>query len=30
MPPPTDKEGVQKFLGTVNYRDKYIEHKAEL
>ena len=30
MPPPTDKEGVQRFLGTVNYLDKFIEHKAEL
>ena len=30
MPPPIDKEGVQRFLGTVNYLDKFIEHKAEL
>ena len=30
MPPPIDKEGVQRFLGTVNYLDKFIERKAEL
>ena len=30
MPPPTDKEGVQRFVGTVNYLDKFIKHKAEL
>ena len=29
MPPPTDNESVQRFLGTVNYLDKFIEHKAE-
>ena len=30
MSPPTDKEGVLQFLGTLNYLDKFIEHKAEL
>ena len=30
MSPPTDKEGVQQFLGTLNYLDKFSEHKAEL
>ena len=30
MSPPTDKEGVLRFLGTLNYLDKFIEHKAEL
>ena len=30
MPPPTDKEGVLRLLGTVNYLDKFIEHKADL
>lgn len=30
MPPPKDKEGVQRFLGTVNYLDKFIEHKAAI
>ena len=28
MPPPEDKEGVLRILGTVNYLDKFIEHKA--
>jgi hypothetical protein len=30
MPPPTDKEGIQRFLGTVNYLDKFIQRKADL
>ena len=30
MPAPTDKEGVLRLLGTVNYLDKFIQHKAEL
>ena len=30
MPPPVDKEGVLRILGTVNYLDKFIEHKADL
>ena len=30
MPSPTDKEGVLRLLGTVNYLDKFIEHKADL
>lgn len=30
MPPPTDKEGVQRILGTVNYLDKFIQNKAEI
>ncbi|XP_048576990.1 uncharacterized protein LOC116614069 [Nematostella vectensis] len=30
MPPPSDKDGVQRFLGTINYLDKFIEHKADL
>lgn len=30
MPPPTDKEGVQRLLGTVNYLDKCIQNKAEI
>ena len=30
MPPPSDKEGVLRILGTVNYLDKFIEHKANL
>ena len=30
MPPPTDKEGVLRFLGTINYLDKFIEHKSDL
>ena len=30
MPPPTDKEGVLRILGTTNYLDKFIEHKADL
>ena len=30
MPPPCDKEGVLRILGTVNYLDKFIEHKADL
>ena len=30
MPPPIDKGGVQRFLGSVNYLDKFIERKAEL
>ena len=28
--PPYDKEGVLRILGTVNYLDKFIEHKASL
>ena len=30
MPPPTDKEGVLRVVGTMNYLDKFIEHKADL
>ena len=30
MPPPVDKEGVLRILGTVNYLDKFIEHKADI
>ena len=30
IPPPSDKEGVLRILGTVNYLDKFIEHKANL
>ena len=30
MPAPTDKKGVLQLLGTVNYLDKFIEHKADL
>ncbi|XP_048582219.1 uncharacterized protein K02A2.6-like [Nematostella vectensis] len=30
MPAPTDKDGILRFLGTVNYLDKFIEHKADL
>ena len=30
MPPHSDKEGVLRILGTVNYLDKFIEHKAHL
>ena len=30
IPPPADKEGVLRILGTVNYLDKFIEHKADL
>ena len=30
MPHPTDKAGVLRFLGTINYLDKFIEHKADL
>ncbi|PFX13903.1 Transposon Ty3-G Gag-Pol polyprotein [Stylophora pistillata] len=30
MPPPSDKEGVLRILGTVNYLVKFIEHKAGL
>ena len=30
MPPPSDKEGVQRLLGTVNYLDKFIENKAAI
>ena len=30
MPPPSDKEGVLRILGTINYLDKFIEHKAHL
>ena len=30
MPPPSDKNGVLRFLGTINYLDKFIEHKADL
>ena len=30
MPPPTDKEGVLRILGTINYLDKFIEHNADL
>ena len=30
MPPPVDKEGVLRILGTVYYLDKFIEHKADI
>ena len=30
MPPPEDKEGVLRILGTVNYLDRFIEHKADI
>ena len=30
MPPPTDKEGFLRILGTINYLDKFIGHKADL
>ena len=30
MPPPSDKVGVQRLLGTVNYLDKFIENKAAI
>ena len=30
IPPPSDREGVPGILGTVNYIDKFIEHKANL
>jgi hypothetical protein len=30
MPAPTDKDGILHFLGTVNYLDKFINHKADL
>ena len=30
MPPPTDKEGVLRILGTINYLDKFLEHKTDL
>ena len=30
MPPPVDKEGVLRILGTANYLDKFIEHKADI
>ena len=30
MPPPSDKEGVFRILGTVNYLAKFIEHKANI
>ena len=30
MPPPVDKEGVLRILGTVDYLDKFIEHKADI
>ena len=30
MPTPTDKDAILRFLGTVNYLDKFIEHKADL
>ena len=30
MPASTHKEGVLRLLGTVNYLDKFIEHKANL
>ena len=30
MPPPSQKEVVLQILGTVNYLDKFIEHKANL
>ena len=29
MPPQEDKEGVLRILGTVNYLDKFIKHKAD-
>ena len=30
MPPPEGKEGVLRILGTVNYLDKFIKHKADM
>ena len=30
MPPPSDKKGVLRKLGTVHYLDKFIEQKANL
>ena len=30
MAPPSDKNGVFRFLGTINYLDKFIEYKADL
>ena len=30
MPPPVDKEGVLRIVGTVNYLDKFIELKADI
>ncbi len=30
MLPPEDKEGVLRILETVNYMDKFIEHKADI
>ena len=30
MPPPSDKDGVLRFPGIINYLDKFIEHKAYL
>ena len=30
IPPPYEKEGVLRILRTVNYLDKFIEHKANL
>ncbi|KAL9974064.1 hypothetical protein ACROYT_G011062 [Oculina patagonica] len=30
MPLPEDKEGILRILGTVNYLDKFIEHKADI
>ena len=30
MPPPVDKEGVQRLLGTVNYLDSFIVNKADI
>lgn len=29
MPPPTDKN-VLRFLGTINYLDEFVKHKADL
>ena len=30
MPPPEDKEGVLRILGTVNYLNKFIKHKTDI
>lgn len=30
MPHPTDKDGVVRVIGTMNYLDKFIKHKADL
>lgn len=30
MPPATNKEGVLRILATVNYLDKFVEHKVTL